>query len=177
MFTVESPPAAAEMALALAEGTRDADELSDVRVGLASGNVLEREGDLYGPTVNLASRITGIAFPGSIVVSRTMRNELHDVADYSLRAMRPRYLKDIGRVPLYVLRRGVAAQSRFADRRQILRDATKARVDAPKPGPPTALVPGSPAAPAPGSPAAPAPGSPAAPADTPSPAQHRTPTH
>jgi adenylate cyclase len=168
MFTVESPPAAAEMALALAEGTRDADVLSDVRVGLASGNVLEREGDLYGPTVNLASRITGIAFPGSIVVSRSMRDELHDVADYALRAMRPRYLKDIGRVPLYVLRRGVAAQSRFADRRQVLRDATKARVDAPTPAPPPA--PATPVAPADTPPSAPAAATPPAPADTPSPA-------
>jgi adenylate cyclase len=127
MFTVDSAPAAAEMALALAEGTREADELSDVRVGLASGSLLEREGDLYGPTVNLASRITGIAFPGSIVCSRAMRDELVDNGDYALRAMRPRYLKDIGRVPLFVLRRGVAAQSRFADRRQDLRDATRAR--------------------------------------------------
>jgi class 3 adenylate cyclase len=77
--------------------------------------------------VNLASRITGIAFPGSIVCSRAMRDELVDNGDYALRAMRPRYLKDIGRVPLFVLRRGVAAQSRFADRRQDLRDATRAR--------------------------------------------------
>ena len=53
MFTVDSPLAAAEMALALAEGTRDADELSDVRVGMAYGALLERESDLFGPVVNL----------------------------------------------------------------------------------------------------------------------------
>src|SRR5690606_22338658 len=68
MFTVDSAEAAAGIGLALAEGTRGADELSDLRVGLAHGPLLEREGDLYGPVVNLASRITAIAFPGSIVV-------------------------------------------------------------------------------------------------------------
>ena len=31
--------------------------------------MLEREGDCFGPVVNLASRIVGIAFPGSVVVS------------------------------------------------------------------------------------------------------------
>jgi len=56
MFLVEDPVAAAEIALGLADASRDAAELSDVRVGLALGPVLEREGDAYGPTVNLASR-------------------------------------------------------------------------------------------------------------------------
>ena len=78
MFTVDAPVAAAEIALALSEGTRGADELSDVRVGMAYGPLLEREGDLYGPVVNLASRITAIAFPGSIVVGPSMRDELAD---------------------------------------------------------------------------------------------------
>jgi adenylate cyclase len=129
MFTVDSPVAAAEIGLALAEGTRGADELSDVRVGMAYGPLLEREGDLYGPVVNLASRITSIAFPGSIVIGPALRDELVDRDDYRLRSMRPRSLKDIGRVPLWVLRRAAPAESRFAERRRALRDAVKARVD------------------------------------------------
>jgi adenylate cyclase len=135
MFTVDSPVAAAEMALALAEGTRDADELSDVRVGMAYGTLLERESDLFGPVVNLASRITKIAFPGSIVVSRELYDRLADDQAYVLRSMRHRYLKHIGRVPLYVLRRAKGAESRFAGRRQALREAVRARVDpATRPG-------------------------------------------
>jgi adenylate cyclase len=129
MFTVDSPVAAAEMALALAEGTRDADELSDVRVGMAFGTLLERESDLFGPVVNLASRITNIAFPGSIVVSRELYDLLEGTPGYVLRSMRHRYLKHIGRVPLYVLRRARGSESRFAGRRQALREAVRARVD------------------------------------------------
>ncbi len=129
MFTVDSPVAAAEIGLALAEGTRGADELSDLRVGLAQGPLLEREGDLYGPVVNLASRITAIAFPGSIVVSESLHDHLADHQEYRMRSMRPRYLKDIGRVPLWVLRRSAPAESRFAERRRALRDAVKARFE------------------------------------------------
>lgn len=129
MFTVDSPLAAAEMALALSEGTREADELSDVRVGMAYGILLERESDLFGPVVNLASRMTRIAFPGSIVVSRELYELLGDDEGYVLRAMRRRYLKNIGRVPLYVLRRAEGAESRFAHRRQALREAVRAKVD------------------------------------------------
>ena len=129
MFTVAAAGAAAEIALALAEGTRAADELSDVRVGLALGSLLEREGDLFGPVVNLANRITRIAYPGSIVVSESVRDRLAEDPGYVLRSMRPRYLKDIGKVPLWVLRRAQGSESRFADRRRALRRATRARVD------------------------------------------------
>lgn len=129
MFTVDSPVAAAEIGLTLAEGTRGADELSDLRVGMAQGALLEREGDLYGPVVNLASRVTAIAFPGSIVVAESLRDQLVERGDYQLRSMRPRYLKDIGRVPLWVLRRAAPGESRFAERRRALRDAVKAKVE------------------------------------------------
>jgi adenylate cyclase len=132
MFTVDEPEAAAEVGLALAEGTRGADDLSDLRVGLAHGALLEREGDLYGPVVNLASRITARAFPGTIVVSESMRDQLAGHPEYRLRSMRPRYLKDIGRVPLAVLRpagQAGPAQTRFAERRRALRAAVRARME------------------------------------------------
>jgi adenylate cyclase len=112
MFTVDLPTAAAEIGLVLAEGTRGADERSDLRVGMAHGPLLEREGDLYGPVVNLASRVTAIAYPGSIVVNESLRERLADHDDYRLRAMRPRNLKDIGRVPLWVLRRTASRSGR-----------------------------------------------------------------
>ncbi|HEX5366699.1 MAG TPA: adenylate/guanylate cyclase domain-containing protein [Acidimicrobiales bacterium] len=114
MFTVESAPAAAETGLALSERTGGAGDLLDVRVGMAQGPVLEREGDLYGPVVNLASRITAIAHPGSIVVDEALQGRLEGDEQFWLRSMRPRYLKHIGRVPLWVLRRSSA---RRGDRR------------------------------------------------------------
>jgi adenylate cyclase len=128
MFSVESPQAAAEIALSLADGARASDELSDVRVGMAFGPVLDRDGDLYGPVVNLASRITAIALPGSVVVGPELAEALAGDPAYVVRPMRPRYLKHIGRVGLCVIRRAKPSESgRFADRRQALHDAVRVR--------------------------------------------------
>ena len=86
MFLVDDPVFAAEIALGLAEASRDATELSDVRVGLAVGPVIEREGDAFGATVNLASRATAIAYPGTVVVSSELRELLEDRPEYSFRS-------------------------------------------------------------------------------------------
>lgn len=129
MFLVEDPVAAADIALGLAEASRQADGLTDVRVGLAIGPVLEREGDVFGATVNLASRATGIAHPGTVVVSPELRALLAEHPEYAFRSLRPRTLKHIGRVALSVLRRAEeeprAATIRdvIDDRRRRIRDA------------------------------------------------------
>ena len=134
MFIVEDPLAAVEIALGLAEASRDAEQLSDVRVGLAVGPVLEREGDAYGPTVNLASRITSIAYPGSVVVSSEIRAALDEREDLVFKAMRPRYLKHIGRVSLSRVRRSDDSPSTFRElmeeRRQQMRDAVRDKLAA-----------------------------------------------
>ncbi len=105
MFVVDDVRAAAEIALALSEAYGKDDSLSDVRVGLASGPALEREADYYGPVVNLASRIVNIAFPGSVVVSEAVHAALEADPAFSWRFLKQRRLKDIGRVPLWALRR------------------------------------------------------------------------
>src|SRR3990170_9022826 len=103
MFLVDDPVSAAEIALGLADASRDAAELSDVRVGMAIGPVIEREGDAFGVTVNLASRATSIAYPGTVVVSPELRAELEERPELGFKTMRPRFLKHIGRISLSVL--------------------------------------------------------------------------
>ncbi len=76
MFAIDEPVAAARCALDLSESYHAADDLSDVRVGLAFGAVIDRDGDLFGPPVNLASRITAIAYPGSVVIDDELRQLL-----------------------------------------------------------------------------------------------------
>jgi adenylate cyclase len=95
----------AGLALDLAERFRDDPILSDVRVGLACGPVLERDGDVYGNVVNLANRIVSVAYPGSVVVSEQVHRSLTGDTDLVLRSLRSHYLRDIGRVPLWTLRR------------------------------------------------------------------------
>lgn len=118
MFAIADPVAAAHCALDLSESYHEADDLSDVRVGLAHGSVVDRNGDLFGPPVNLASRMTAIAYPGSVVVEDELRQLLEGDDDFSFRTMLPRRLKHIGLVRLHALRPSDADQGRRNERRE-----------------------------------------------------------
>lgn len=132
MFLVEDPAMAAEIALGLSDASRDAAGLGDVRVGMAIGPVVEREGDAYGTTVNLASRATSIAYPGTVVVSPELREVLADHPELAFRGMRPRFLKNIGRVALSVMRRADDAPSTIREaideRRRQMRTVVRERL-------------------------------------------------
>ena len=105
MFAVADVRSGVEIALSLADAYSESDLLQDVRVGLSCGGVLHRQGDLYGPPVNLASRIVGIARPGSVVVSEAVYDLLAEEPAYEWRSLRPRTFKGIGRVPIWRVRR------------------------------------------------------------------------
>ena len=105
MYVVEDAAVAVHIGIALADAYAGEEQLSDVRVGIAYGPVLGREGDYFGPVVNLAHRIVNIAFPGTVVVSADVAEALEDHDDLEPRPLRPRYLKDIGRVPLFSVAR------------------------------------------------------------------------
>jgi adenylate cyclase len=121
MYTAVEPDVAALIALDLAEAYADDEMLSDVRVGLAYGPVLLREGDLYGPVVNLANRLVKIAAEGTVLTSDEDNDALADDPRLEWRSLRSRYLKGLGKVPLWVLRRAgspeAAPRSRRHDRR------------------------------------------------------------
>jgi adenylate cyclase len=113
MFVTDHPSDAARIALALAEAYADDELLSDVRVALAVGPVLVQDGDFYGPVVNLASRAAGIAAPGSVLVSDEFHSALlrhiddHPTlaGEFAFKAVRPRLVKDLGRVQLWAVHR------------------------------------------------------------------------
>lgn len=105
MFVSTDPAAGAEIGLTISEASAEDEHLSDVRVGLACGPVLALEGDYYGPVVNLASRVVNIARPGTVLVSADIHDALEPLEGFVMRSVRPRYLKDIGRVPLWALMR------------------------------------------------------------------------
>src|SRR3954453_8966490 len=105
MFVADDPACAARIGLTLAEVYGDDEALTDVRVGIALGPVLRREGDYFGTTVNLASRIVNIAYAGSVVVSDEVYRALLDDEEFGWKPIRPRRLKGIGLVPLWALTR------------------------------------------------------------------------
>jgi len=104
MFSTDAPAGAAEIALALVAAYAGDAALPEVRVGLALGPALSFEGDLFGPTVNLASRLVNIARPGTVLISESLAERLRDVPAFTLRPLRPLRLKGIGRALVWVLR-------------------------------------------------------------------------
>jgi adenylate cyclase len=65
-----------------------------LRAGVAVGPALSRGGDWYGHTVNLASRVTGVAPPGSVLATAAVRDAAGGDA-FAWSAAGPRRLKGI----------------------------------------------------------------------------------
>lgn len=106
LYTVDDPVRAAELALALVERS-DADErFPDVRVGSAYGPVLARLGDVFGATVNLASRLTSVARPGRVLVDSELAAVLRDhPAEFRLRRTRRASVKGYEHLEPWSLKR------------------------------------------------------------------------
>jgi adenylate cyclase len=65
-----------------------ADDRPPLRVGAAYGAVLTRLGDVYSPVVNLASRLTSLARPNTLLVDRDLADLVRDAAGYKVRSLR-----------------------------------------------------------------------------------------
>jgi len=103
-----SPEAAPLVATALdlvAAAAAEGDDFPILRAGIATGPTLPQSGDYYGRSVNLASRVTGIARPGSVLVDTTTREAAgEDAFEYSFAG--ERRLKGIdARTKLFRVRR------------------------------------------------------------------------
>lgn len=61
----------------------EGEEFPQLRAGAAVGDALLRAGDWFGAPVNLASRITSVARPGSLLVDRSVREVAGDGFRYS----------------------------------------------------------------------------------------------
>jgi adenylate cyclase len=68
LYIAETPAAGAEISLALARAFTEDEILPEARVAMVWGRILSRLGDIYGPTVNLAARLTALADPGTVLV-------------------------------------------------------------------------------------------------------------
>lgn len=73
MFHFDDPNGAVLTGLDLVERTPEAVAVR-ARVGINAGNVIFRDGDYFGRTVNVASRIADYARPGEVLVSDEVRD-------------------------------------------------------------------------------------------------------
>lgn len=98
MFAADEPEQAAETATALHSQHGLGDEVPQLRIGLAFGEVVTQMGDVYGSTVNLASRLTDLARPGSTLVDEACARVLLADPRFAVRALRPRPMRGLGLV-------------------------------------------------------------------------------
>ena len=94
-----------DSSLALVEAAdAEGESFPQLRVGVARGPAQSRAGDWFGRPVNMASRITNVARPGSVLASRDVRDAVGDGYRWSFAG--ERRLKGIREpVPLFRARR------------------------------------------------------------------------
>ena len=81
--------------LSLVEATEADAALPQLRVGVAFGPAVSRVGDWFGSPVNLASRVTSAARPGSVLVEQAARDRIGDDRSFDWSFARARRLKGI----------------------------------------------------------------------------------
>ena len=114
LFNTETPESGATIALALAEELAADGQLPQARVSLAWGRVLSRLGDVYGPTVNLAARLTSLADPGTVLVDAMTAAALSHDERFVLVPQPPRIVRGFGEVRPSLLMSG-SAQTLLTD--------------------------------------------------------------
>jgi adenylate cyclase len=105
MLASSEPEPLLDAALSLIDAAdAEGDDFPQLRAGAAMGQALSRAGDWFGRPVNLASRITSVARPGSLLVERELRESIDGRYQWSYAG--ERRLRGIrGPVPLYRARR------------------------------------------------------------------------
>ncbi len=74
----------------------DSDEaLPQLRAGVAYGPAVSRAGDWFGSPVNLASRVTSVARPASVLLSESAREQVGDDEHFTWSFAKARRLKGI----------------------------------------------------------------------------------
>jgi adenylate cyclase len=94
---VDAVRCAAEIQRAMAD--RDLDLAEEcrlrLRIGVNLGDVIADGGDIYGDGVNIAVRLEGLAAPGSVCVSGTVRDHIGDRLPYAFEDMGEQSVKNI----------------------------------------------------------------------------------
>jgi adenylate cyclase len=110
---VDAVRCAAEIQRAMADRDLDLAEERRLRfrIGVNLGDVIADGDDIYGDGVNIAVRLEGLAAPGSICISGTVRDHIGDRLPYIFDDLGPQTVKNIARpVRVYALRpEGLAA--------------------------------------------------------------------
>ncbi|WP_067975261.1 adenylate/guanylate cyclase domain-containing protein [Mycolicibacter icosiumassiliensis] len=95
MFVCPQPAPLVDAVLRLVEAAQADDTLPRLRAGIASGEAVSRVGDWFGSPVNTASRITGVARPGTVLAAEPVRVALTESDAFGWSFAGGRHLKGI----------------------------------------------------------------------------------
>ena len=89
LYVADTPSDTAAVALDLTERAAADDLLPSLRAGIAYGEVVSRLGDVFGQTVNIASRLTSVARTDSVLADEGLHDQLGGDPQFVLRPLRP----------------------------------------------------------------------------------------
>jgi adenylate cyclase len=104
LFVSEDPGRAMDIALSIIDVIGHDIRLPDVRIGLATGSVIMQLGDVFGPPVNMAARLTGVARRNRVITDRTTA-DLLPPGQFDTRPLPARPLRGFGVVEPVAVRR------------------------------------------------------------------------
>lgn len=105
LFVADKPDQLALIGLELVEERLRSEDFPELRVGLGWGPAVSRLGDVLGPVVNVASRLTSTSRPGRVLVDRMLAEQLADDEHFRLRRLRRTSVKGYRRLEPWGLRR------------------------------------------------------------------------
>lgn len=114
LFVADELLVAADIVCAMVEFLNSRPEILPVRASLVHGRVVSRSGDIFGPPVNLASRLVDIAPRGQILMDATSAKQLQELDKKGFFSVRPATTQDLqglGAVEGWLLTRGESSRN------------------------------------------------------------------
>lgn len=112
LFIADDLGTGLEVVTTLIDRLQADDEVLPVRASFVRGDVFSRSGDVFGPTVNLASRLAGIAPEGGILTDASTAAAItaeHGVLGYSVESFPRAELRGVGSVRPFLISRDFVA--------------------------------------------------------------------
>ena len=116
LFVADEASELAVIGLELIEERSRDEDFPELRVGLAWGPTVSRLGDVLGPVVNIASRLTSTSRPGRVLVDKRLAEELEDDERFKLRRVRRTSVKGYRKLEPWSLVRATGDEPADEDR-------------------------------------------------------------
>lgn len=101
--------------VAVAGESQSPESRMQFRIGINVGDVMVKDGDIFGDGVNIAARLESLALPGGICVSRGVRDHVRKMGQYSFEDLGEQAVKNIAQpIRAFHLRSAEAASAEHA---------------------------------------------------------------